>query len=85
MVQEFDFGSITGILEDLKADAAVPKNVKIKIDSVMGVLNGDSDISIKLNKALHELDEIANDANLQSYARTQIWNIVSALEKVSAS
>ena len=85
MAQEFDFSEVTGMLEELKDDAAVPKNVKIKIDSIMGVLNGDSDTSIKLNKALHELDEIANDANLQSYARTQIWNIVSVLEKVSAS
>ncbi|MDO8740619.1 MAG: UPF0147 family protein [Candidatus Woesearchaeota archaeon] len=85
MVQEFDFGKITGMLEELKDDAAVPKNVKIKIDSIIEVLNGDSDTSIKLNKALHALDEIANDANLQSYARTQIWNIVSVLEKVSAS
>lgn len=85
MAQEFDFSGITAMLEELKDDAAVPKNVKIKIDSIMGVLNGDSDMPIKVNKALHELDEIANDANLQSYARTQIWNIVSALEKVSAS
>jgi transcriptional regulator NrdR family protein len=31
-------------------------------------------------KHLHELDEIADDTNLQAYTRTQIWNVVSILE-----
>jgi len=50
----------------------------------MDILNGKTDLSIRINKALNELDEIADDTNIQSYTRTQIWNIVSLLEKISS-
>lgn len=82
---QVDFSEVITVLEELKDDAAVPKNVKTKIDAIVKVLNGDFEISIKVNKALHELDEIANDSNMQSYARAQIWSVVSILEKLSAS
>jgi len=34
------------------------------------------------NKALDELDELVSDNNIQQYTRTQIWNVVSLLEKI---
>ena len=61
----------------------IPKNIKIKIKSIINILKGDIELSIKINKALNELDEISNDANLEPYTRTQIWNIVSILEKIN--
>ena len=75
---------ITGIeplLNELKDDHTVPKNVRLKIEKIMRVLNEEADMDIKVSKALNELEEIADDVNLQSYTRTQIWNVISALEK----
>lgn len=72
---------IIDILKELEDDNTVPRNVKNKIQNTIEILNEDSEISIKKSKALHYLDEIADDVNLQSYTRTQIWNIVSLLEK----
>ena len=46
----------------------------------MKALQEDKEISIKINKALDELDEIGDDANMEPYTRSQIWNLVSALE-----
>ena len=74
---------IIEILNELEEDATVPRNVKNKIKTVMNVLKEEVDLKIKVNKILHELDEVADDPNLQSYTRTQIWNVVSMLEKVS--
>ena len=74
---------IVEVLTELKEDNTVPKNVKEKIKIVMGVLSGDGDLKLKVNKILHELDDIADDPNLQPYTRTQIWNVVSMLERVS--
>ncbi len=74
---------IIEILTDLGDDVTVPRNVKGKIKTVMDVLKEDADLKLRINKILHELDEIADDPNLQPYTRTQIWNIVSMLEKVS--
>ena len=71
------------ILEELKEDGSVPRNVKEKLITTIEVLEEKTESSIKINKALHELEEIADDPNLQPYTRTQIWNIVSLLEKLT--
>ena len=73
---------ILDVMQEVVDDPVVPKNVKIKINSAMQVLKQDDEISIKINKALDELDEIGDDNNLEPYTRSQIWNIVSALEMV---
>lgn len=69
-------------LNEVKEDATVPRNVRTKIEAIMDTLKEDTELSIKINKALNELDEIASDINLQAYTRTQIWNIMSVLEKL---
>ncbi len=82
---KMDNKEIENIIEtliELEGDATVPKNVRIKIQQIKETLSSDTTLSIKINKALNDLDEIASDVNLQSYTRTQIWNIVSVLEKL---
>ena len=69
-------------LNEIEADATVPRNVRTKIEAIIYTLKEDTELSIKINKALNELDELASDVNLQAYTRTQIWNIMSALEKL---
>ena len=63
--------------------------VAIKVIQLASVQNNkintfkeNMELSIKVNKAMNELDDIASDINLQAYTRTQIWNIVSSLEKI---
>lgn len=74
--------NVLEVLNDLLGDTTVPKNVKGKVQLIIDALKSDSEISIRVNKALHILDEISDDANLQSYTRTQIWNVVSLLEEI---
>ena len=69
-------------LTELKDDSSIPKNVKLKICDTIKLLEDDGEVSIRVNKALQHLDEIAEDVNMQSYTRTQIWNVVSLLERV---
>jgi uncharacterized protein (UPF0147 family) len=76
---------MVGIIEalsELQNDTSVPRNVKSKIMGIIGVLQDDSEVSIRINKALNELDEISEDSNMQPYTRTQIWNVVSLLETI---
>ena len=70
--------SFTTILED----GTIPKNMKLKIDNVLGILNSESEITLKINKVLNELEEISNDTNISSHLRTQMWNLISSLEGV---
>lgn len=70
-------------LARLQEDSTVPKNVKMKIQNIIHALKEkNTELSIKINEASHQLDEIADDVNMQPYTRTQIWNLVSMLEKI---
>lgn len=70
-------------LHELEEDNTVPKNIRTKITSVIEILkNPEEETSIKVNKALDEFEEISNDTNIQSYTRTQMWNVVSILESI---
>jgi uncharacterized protein len=68
-------------LNEMLDDSAVPKNVKLKLQSTLKALSDNSDdVSLRVNKALNELDELTEDINIESFTRTQLWNIVSMLE-----
>ena len=73
---------VVASLNEIQEDSTVPKNVRTKIESIINALKEDTELSIKVNKALNVLDELASDVNLQAYTRTQIWNIMSVLEKL---
>lgn len=78
-------GGLVGVLSglsELQEDATVPRNVRNQIQVIINNIKAEIEPSIKVSKALNDLDEISNDVNLQSYTRTQIWNIMSTLEKI---
>lgn len=78
-----DIDNIIATLNELEEDTSVPRNVRSKLQGITKNLKESVEVPIKISKALNDLDEIADDINLQAYARTQIWNIVSALEKIN--
>lgn len=75
-----EINEVVDLLNELKDDSTIPKNVKGRIDDIIMLLNGTADTSLNVNKALDMLDEIGDDVNLQPFARTQVWNVVSMLE-----
>ncbi len=74
---------IVDLLKELLQDNTVPRNVKTKIEDMIDTLEDDTELSIRVNKSLNILDEISDDNNIQTYTRTQIWNIASVLESLS--
>ena len=82
MEEEKDVEKIIENMNELVEDSSVPKNIKENVEKIIKILKEDGDISIRISKALNCLDEISDDINMQPYTRTQIWNIVSMLEKV---
>ena len=73
---------ILASLKELSEDSAVPKNVKSAMLQTMHLLESSEELSIKVSRALHLLEEVADDANVQAYTRSQLLNIVSMLEVV---
>jgi len=50
-------------LEDIKQEPSLPKTIRLKIDEIIKILNDEStEISLRVNKALHALDEIVDEA-----------------------
>jgi len=70
------------VLEALVMDPTVPKGVKSKIRRAFEALkeNG-KEAGVRVNQALQDLDEVADDPSTPSLTRMQIWSIVSALEQ----
>ncbi len=76
------FHGIIEALKELSEDNTLPKNVREKVNSVIAILKDKNEHSLKIDKALHELEGLSEDSNLQAYTRTQVWNVVSMLEMV---
>ena len=70
-------------LLEVSNDNTIPKNVREKINNIISSLKQSDELSLKIDRALHDLEAISEDSNLQSYTRTQVWNIVSMLETMN--
>ncbi len=66
------------VLNELKEDSTINKNIKEKIEKIIVFLEEDENLGV--DKALHEIEEMMENNNIPSYTRTQIWNVVSLLE-----
>jgi len=77
-----DLKLVSDSLIGLKDDSSLPKNIKEKIEGIIIILNDGSESSIKVNKVLDILEDVADDSNLEPYTRTEILNVVSLLEKL---
>lgn len=71
------------LLRELEADAQVPKQVKVRIGAMIKLLEGsETELHMNVSRAKCELEELADDTNMQPFTRTQLFNIVSQLEGV---
>ncbi|MFT4309811.1 MAG: UPF0147 family protein [Candidatus Woesearchaeota archaeon] len=69
------------ILDELKDDNTLPKNVRGSVARIIEHLKDETcELSIRVDKAMQELEEISSDINVQAYSRTQLWHVVSMLE-----
>lgn len=75
------FEQIIPLLQQVAADRTVPRNIRTKVeDSVKILQDNKEDIKVRATTVISTLDEVSNDPNIPMYTRTQIWNIVTALE-----
>lgn len=72
------------MITELSEDSSVPRNVKDKLKSINIILTDESrEKNISINEAKDILAELSEDQNLQTFSRTQLWNISSMLEEIS--
>ncbi len=63
-------------------DPSVPRNIKKAITEAKDKLLSKGDPVLRATSAIYSLESVSEDVNLPMHARTQIWNIVSALETI---
>jgi uncharacterized protein (UPF0147 family) len=70
------------MLEQIINDRTVPKNIRKAAEDSKTTLNSKGSLELRVSTAISILDEIINDPNMPIHTRTQIWNIVSMLERL---
>jgi hypothetical protein len=77
------FENVIPLIEQVASDRTVPRNIRTKCEESVRILRDDKqEVAIRVNSVVSTMDEISNDPNIPTYTRTQIWNIVSALESM---
>lgn len=70
------------LLKQIIEDRTVPKNIREAAQRAKESLEGDDELKVRIDRAIHALDSVSEDPNMPIYTRTQIWNIVSILESM---
>ena len=75
-----EFDEVIEALEMLKEEVGIPKGLKIKFDEIIAILNNEQEAKeIRSHKVGAILEDISSDSSLQSFIRTQIYQIMSLL------
>lgn len=81
--KEEKISQVISLIDILLQDISVPRNVKKAIEDAKKRLLEKGDPTIRAGAAIYYIQEISEDINLQQHARTQVWQILSALESIS--
>jgi uncharacterized protein (UPF0147 family) len=72
-------------LRQLGEDSDVPKSVKQRIETSIRFLETQEKPHLKLSKALHNLEDLGDNCNLQPMIRTQLLGVMSLIESTAQS
>lgn len=71
------------LMEPIISDNAVPRNIRKALSEAQAKLeSGNGDLEVGIASAIYLLDEISNDINMPAHTRTDVWNLISELEKL---
>ena len=73
---------INDLIREIMENRGVPRNIKLSLEDSINTINDLESEDEKISCIISVLDDASNDPNLSSYARTQIWNMVSVLEEM---
>ena len=81
--KEEKISQIISLMDLMLEDMSVPRNVKKAVEDAKRRLMEKGDPTIRAGAAIYYIQEINEDINLPQHARTQVWQILSALESIS--
>jgi uncharacterized protein (UPF0147 family) len=76
-----ELNSILELLMNLQLDKMIPNNVRTKIKNAYYTLSEENkNLSLRIDKSIQELDDVAEDQNLPMGTKAMIWELFSKLE-----
>ena len=70
------------LMKELLEDRSVPRNIRAAVQSAVDKLEAEELNAVSFSAAIYDLDDISNDINMPSHARTTLWEIISELERI---
>jgi hypothetical protein len=71
-------------LEFLSEDEDLPQSVLEKVTTVLQGLRNTDELSMAVNKAMNELEDVTDDVNIPTFVKTQLWGVMSKLSALEA-
>ena len=75
---------IEELLERIFSDKGIPRNIKNSIEEAVQQLETETRAEDKIPALVSILDEVSSDINISPTARTEIWNVLSELERLGS-
>lgn len=78
-----ELNDVAELMEEVIEDTTVPRNIRRSVDDAkQKIMSKEEDIGLKITSAIYCLDDISNDINMPAHTRTEIWTIISELERL---
>lgn len=78
-----DIGNVAVLMDSVLEDTSVPRNIRKAVeDAKYKILDKNESLDVRVTTSIYMLDDISNDVNMPSHARTEIWQIISELETI---
>jgi uncharacterized protein (UPF0147 family) len=70
------------LMDEVIEDRTVPRNIRGAVEDSRNNILKQGEPAVKITQALYRLDDVSNDINMPSHTRTEIWSIISELERI---
>ena len=80
--EEIDTSYLIELMDAVIEDTSVPRNIRKVVEDSKHKIENKKELSLGISSAIYMLDDISNDINMPSHSRTEIWTIISELEKL---
>ena len=74
---------VAELMDSVLQDTSVPRNIRKAVEDAKNkILDKNEKINIRVTTSMYILDDVSNDINMPTHARTEIWQIISELESI---
>lgn len=74
---------ISELMDSVIEDTSVPRNIRAVVKESKDKMQNQSETKdIRITSSIYILEDISNDVNMPSHTRTEIWQIISELERL---